>query len=243
VNGDAVARAGHQDLEGRRVLVSGATGSIGRATVAALVAGGARVTALGRDRDRLEELASTPTSQGRVTTVVADVTVPEEIADAVVLGQAAMGGIDAVVCLAGVLHRGPIETGSVADWREMLDVNVIGLLVVAQESLAALRCARYPDLLVVGSMSGRRVHPGEQAVYSASKFAVHALATSLRRELPGVRVSLVSPGSVEGEMQRGAAPRPTIPPEGVAQTIVAALSLPWEWNALESALVPTAQQL
>jgi NADP-dependent 3-hydroxy acid dehydrogenase YdfG len=182
-------------LEGRRVLVTGASSGIGRATCLLLREQGALVAGLARRRSPLEELAA---SAGVVPTP-ADVTDPAATRAAVESAVASLGGLDGVVNAAGLVRPGPIAEADPADWRRMYEVNVLGLLHVTQAAVPALRAAGRGDVVNLSSMSGRRLHSPELGVYAASKASVHAVSEALRRELRGdrVRVSVLAPGLVD----------------------------------------------
>jgi len=181
-------------LHGRRLLVTGASSGIGRATVLAARAAGARLALLARSQEALAALAaevdgiSTP----------ADVTDPDAASRAVAATAEGLGGLDGVVNAAGVARPGPIATTSPSDWQLMFDVNVRGLLHVTQAALPYLVAADRADVVNVSSMSGRRVGSPDMAVYAASKAAVHTVSEGLRREVAAdrVRVSVIAPGFV-----------------------------------------------
>ena len=193
-------------LDGRRILVTGASAGIGAAVARRAVHDGASVALVARNREPLEALARELGS--------AAVAVPGDVADATSIAAAvdravdALGGLDGLVNSAGVARPDRIADARPADWQRTFDVNVIGLLQATQAAIPHLRAAagagddaRTPavaDVVNVSSMSGRRRPSIEMTVYSASKFAVHLLSDGLREELAedGIRVSVISPGFV-----------------------------------------------
>lgn len=181
-------------LAGRRLLITGASSGIGRATAIAARDAGARVALLARSRAALESLAAD--LDGVATP--ADVVDVEATRRAVADAAEGLGGLDGVVNAAGGARPGPIATTSPSDWQLMLDVNVRGLLHVTQAALPHLVAAGGGDVVNISSMSGRRVGSSTMAVYAASKAAVHALSEGLRREVAddGIRVSVIAPGFV-----------------------------------------------
>jgi NADP-dependent 3-hydroxy acid dehydrogenase YdfG len=188
-------------LDGRRVLVTGASSGIGRATCVLLREQGARVAGLARREAVLEELAA----EAGVVPAPADVADPDAAAVAVARAAEALGGLDAVVNAAGLVRPSPIAEADPADWRVMYEVNVLGVLHVTQAAVPFLRQAGRGDVVNLSSMAGRRLHSPEMGVYAASKASVHALSEALRRELrvDRVRVSVLAPGLVDTPIFEG----------------------------------------
>lgn len=181
-------------LEGRKVLVTGASSGIGEATARVLASDGARVACLARSREKIESLAE---EIGGVA-VAADVRDEAAVREAVDRAAEAMGGIDAVANVAGVQLLAPFSEGRVEEWRMSLDINVLGVCLVTYAALGHLRAAGGGDIINMGSIAGRRVTGSDGAVYTGTKFAVHAMSEAWRREFhgEGIRVILVSPGWV-----------------------------------------------
>lgn len=188
-------------LDGRRVLVTGASSGIGAGTARELAAEGARVACLARRKDRIEDLAQ------EIGGVAVGADVANEAAARAAVDKAAgsLGGLDAVLNIAGVQLMAPFSDGRSDEWRTLLDVNVFGLLVVTHAALGHLRDAGGGDVVMMSSVAGRRVTGADGAVYTGTKFAVHAISEALRRELhgEGIRVTIVSPGWVDTELGQG----------------------------------------
>ena len=180
----------------RSVLVTGAGRGIGRTIAVHLAERGWDVFAGVRDPDAGRALASgTP----GITPIQLDITDQADLSDLdVVLPER----LDAVVNNAGIAVGGPIETVSLDDVRRQLDVNVVGQIAVTQVTLPRLRQA-HGRLVFISSLNGRVSIP-LSAVYNSSKFALEALADSLRVELRpwGVRVILVEPGCIDTDPWR-----------------------------------------
>lgn len=238
-------------LDGRRVLVTGASSGIGEATVRACAAAGAHVAGLARRTERLEALGE---EVGAVA-VTADVTDEGSARAGVETAAARLGGLDAVVNNAGALSVSTVADADPAEWKRMLEVNVFGLLVVTQAALGHLRSAGRGDVVNMSSMSGRRVPNAAAGVYAATKHAVHAITEGLRRELHpvGIRVSVVSPGLVATDLTAEGSASPArdrladlqadigLAPADVARQIVRILSEPPHVAVHEVALLPTDQ--
>src|SRR4051812_28820003 len=180
------------------VLVTGASRGIGRATALRLAASGWDVRAGVRSETDGALLAA---EAGGITPVVLDVTDDDQVAalDAVLPER-----LDAVVNNAGVVIAAPVEGLALADLRHQLEVNVVGQVAVTQAVLPRLRASR-GRVVFVSSVSGRVSAPFMGA-YSASKYALEALADALRLELRpwGVAVSLIEPGAIDTDVWRNA---------------------------------------
>lgn len=238
------------DLAGRRVLVTGASSGIGEATARACATAGARVAVLAR---RAEPLAALADEVGGVA-LPADVTDEQGAQEAADRAAETLGGLDALVNNAGLMRPSLVGEGRVADWRAMLDVNVLGLLLATKAALPHLRASARADIVNVSSLAGRRVPNAASGVYSATKFAVHALSEGLRQELhaDGVRVTVVAPGLTEtpllDDSDHEAAARLRdqwskhgLSADDVAAEIVAVLARPAHLLVREIAFSPLAQ--
>lgn len=185
------------------VLITGASSGIGAELARAHARRGDAVVLLARRADRLQELAKEITEQGgKAWVFAADVTHEGDVAAAITSLASEGVGIDRVYANAGFGVAGAIQRLELADYRRQFETNVFGLLSTIYESLPALRGSR-GQLVLIGSVAGHVSAPGASA-YSASKFAVRALAESLRGDLAaeGITVTLVSPGFVDSDIRR-----------------------------------------
>jgi NADP-dependent 3-hydroxy acid dehydrogenase YdfG len=247
------------ELAGKRAIVTGASSGIGAATARALVAAGARVTLGARRLDRLEALAAEQHAAGGEAVVRA--TDMRREADVVALVAAAcerFGGVDVLVNNAGLGRSAPLTSAPTEAWREMLEVNVLGLAVATREAVRDMeRRGADGHVVHVSSMAGHRIPSPDGGMYAATKFAVRALTEALRQELRArdsrVRVTAVSPGHVLTEFADvysgtpGAAEainrRFTMLAAGdVARAIVWALSQPPHVEVHDLLVRPTAQK-
>jgi NADP-dependent 3-hydroxy acid dehydrogenase YdfG len=195
-------------LENTVALVTGASSGIGAATASALAVQGAAVALAARRRDRLEELAAGIRDQGgTVLTLECDVTDQEQATAAVERTATELGRLDTLVNNAGVMLLGPAAGAPLAEWQQMVELNVLGLLYCAHAALPhLLRAAadgprQVADMVNISSVAGRFARNGN-GVYALTKFGVGAFSESLRQELAGqyVRVSLVEPGATATEL-------------------------------------------
>jgi NADP-dependent 3-hydroxy acid dehydrogenase YdfG len=195
-------------LQGTVALVTGASSGIGEATALELAGHGAKVAIAARRRDRLDDLAGRIGASGsEVLVVEGDVTDESAARNAVEETVRRFGRLDTVVANAGVMLLGPIENAPVEEWRQMVDINVLGLLYTSHAALPHLLDAassqprNVADLVLVSSVAGRVARNGS-GVYNLTKHGVGAFGESLRQEVTGrhVRVSLVEPGAVATEL-------------------------------------------
>jgi short-subunit dehydrogenase len=211
-------------------LVTGAGSGIGAAVAARLAARGQQLWLLARDAARAEQLqADFPGSR----TVVADLAVPGALAGALAR-QELPAALDSLLHVAGVLEPGTVGESTVGSWEETLAVNLVAPAELTRLVLPALRSAR-GHVVFLNSGAGLHAPPGLGA-YACSKFALKALAESLRaEEYPhGVRVTTVYPGETATPMQvrlharLGLAydPDACITPGSVAAAVLTALDLP-----------------
>ena len=199
------------DAYERIAIVTGATSGIGEATVRKFIAAGFGVVGNGRNVEKLAELEQEFGSSfcGKAG----------DASDYVVLEglfSAAMEHfdkpVDIVFANAGRGLGGSIKDADLSEFEDLLKINVTGTLILLQKAarkMVDLQQKGFPessaDIVIIGSVVGRNISPFS-AVYGASKFAVHALAEGLRREMSpkGIRVSLVEPGLVLSRFQAGA---------------------------------------
>lgn len=187
----------------RIAIVTGATSGIGEATARKFVASGFGVVGNGRNAERLAALENEigPAFCG-VAGDAADSAVLDRLF--VTAGERFGKTADIVVANAGRGLGGSVKDADLAQFEEVLKINVSGALAILQKAarqMVKIQQSTYPksaaDIVIIGSVVGRHISPFS-AVYGASKFAVYALAEGLRREVgpKGVRVSLVEPGVV-----------------------------------------------
>jgi NADP-dependent 3-hydroxy acid dehydrogenase YdfG len=177
-----------------RILVTGASRGIGRATAVALAERGHQVIATARDVAALDDV---PAAQRLSLDVTDQVSVDAAIA--------AAGRVDVLVSNAGATVRAPVETVPLAAVQQLIELNTLGSLRVAQAVLPGMRAQGSGQLIFVSSIQGRLVIPLIGA-YGASKWALEALAETLAIEARpfGVSVHVLQPGAVSsGGAERG----------------------------------------
>jgi NADP-dependent 3-hydroxy acid dehydrogenase YdfG len=239
----------------RTAMVTGASSGIGAATARLLSEQGYRVVLAARRVARLEQLAAELPGESLV--VEMDVTDEARVAAAFAQVADRWGGVDVLINNAGMGTKAPLTGGNVAAWRQMLEVNVLGLCVCTHHAVAQMRARGDRGHVVhVSSMAAHRVPPGS-GMYSATKYAVRSLTEGLRQELrelgSSVRVTAVSPGFVETEFAsvynggdaRAAAETygryKVLESEDVARAVLYVLSQP-EWVQVHDVLMRPTEQ-
>jgi len=186
-----------RNLEGLRVLVTGASQGIGRSLVLEAAKAGMRVMAAARTPDLLAQLKSEADAlgKGEVEMVVADVTSPADRATMVKAVTEAFGGLDILVNNAGIGATGHFAEANQERLRKIFEVNVFGLTETTRVFLPMLKKGKTPAIVNISSVAGIRGIPA-RSDYSASKFAIEGFSMALRNELSkdGVDVLVVCPG-------------------------------------------------
>ena len=190
------------DLSSQVVAITGASSGIGEATALACARAGAAVALAARRAERIEELAQQIIKQGgRAIAVPTDVGEERQAQAFVERAHSELGRLDVLVNNAGVMLLGPIEDAPTDEWRQMIHVNVFGVLYCTHAALPLMHAQGSGHILNISSVAGRVARAGS-GVYNLTKFGVGAFSESLRQEcVPlGVRVTLIEPGAVDTEL-------------------------------------------
>ena len=178
-------------------VVTGASSGIGEATARALAAGGYRVAMLARRLDRITALAG-ELGNGSVA-IAADVTARDSLQAAADRVGRELGRAQALVNNAGVMLLGPFGSDQRDDYRQMIEVNLMGAITATEVFLPQLKDGG-GDIVNISSVAGRTARPGN-GVYAATKWGINGWSESLRQELlPDIRVTLIEPGVVATEL-------------------------------------------
>jgi NADP-dependent 3-hydroxy acid dehydrogenase YdfG len=245
-------------IRGKRVVITGASSGIGEACARRLAAEGAHLVLWARRIETLDRLADELEAQHDEHVHVAAV----DVRDRAAVRAAASALIDAdhvphvLVNNAG-LARGfsPVQEGNPADWDEMIDTNIKGILNVSRAFLPAMVEAGRGHVINIGSTAGHMTYP-KGNVYSATKFAVNALTQGMNLDLVDtpIRVSSVDPGFVETEFStvrfRGDEDRAKKVYEGfrplsgedVAEAVAWVIAQPEHVTIHDLIITPTAQR-
>jgi NADP-dependent 3-hydroxy acid dehydrogenase YdfG len=227
-------------LADRRLLVVGASSGVGRAVGRLACEAGARVAFAARRLERLEEAAAQ--CAGRAIALACDVKRPQDCARAVEGAVEAFGGLDGLVYAVGMSPLALLSEASAAEWREVLETNLVGASLVTAAALPALRASR-GRAVYVSSYAVRQTLPG-LSLYRVSKVALDALVEGLRSEHPDIDFTRVVLGNTDGTefarawgperaaavtkiwVERGLFPAPTVMPlAAAAEAVVAVLAV------------------
>ena len=233
-------------LKGRRILVTGSSTGIGEAVCRQAVAAGARVVGLARS-------VKDGDSDG-VVSFRCDVRKEGDVRDAVDGAAKALDGLDAIVANAGYGLYGFITKGNPADWRDVIETNVLGVLYTIFYGYKKFPESGPRDIVTMSSISGRFARLGA-GVYAATKFAVNAMTESLRLELAEahVRVTVIEPATVDTPFYdrsvrhegAGIIPRKFDPltAEDVARAVIFAMAQPENVAVNELLVRPNGQSV
>jgi len=180
-------------LEGRRILITGGGSGIGAATARRFHAEGAQLALLGLAAEDLAEVAG---ATGAFF-LAADLRDAQATWTAVGAAAESLGGLDGLVCNAGVGPSRPFADTTLEDWRAAIDGNATTTFLTCSAALPHLQRAEQATIVNVGSALGIQPLKG-RAAYAASKAAVHAFTKVLAMELaPRIRCNTVAPGAVD----------------------------------------------
>lgn len=239
----------------RIALITGATSGIGAATARLLAKNNFKLILCGRRVDRLQTMVDELKSSTEIHTLSFDVRDQQATAKALQNIPTEWKAIDVLINNAGNAHGlDPIQTGAIADWDAMIDINVKGLLYVSKEVIPGMTDRKQGHIINIGSIAGKEVYPNGN-VYCASKFAVDALTKGMRMDLYpfGIKVTGIHPGLVETEFSvvrfkgdeekaatvyKGLEP---LKPTDIADVILYTLQAPAHVVLADVTIFPTAQ--
>jgi NAD(P)-dependent dehydrogenase (short-subunit alcohol dehydrogenase family) len=193
-------------ITGKAALVTGGGSGIGFGTAACLAADGAHVAICGRTEDKLaravEAIGPEVGDGGSIRYVVADVTVEDQVAEAVAFAAEPTGGLDILFANAGgSMHIGSIDTADADAVRATVDLNLVGTMLCIKHAVPAMKRAGGGSIVTMSSGAGAFPHRWLWA-YGAAKAGIDMLARSAAEELggDGIRVNSVQPGIVDDEL-------------------------------------------
>ena len=241
-------------IDGKVIAITGASSGIGEATARLLAERGATMVLGARGGDRLEKAAEALIAAGRnVTHMPVDVRKREDLQAFVDLAVKRFGRLDALVACAGIGPIAPLDSLSVDDWDDMIDVNLRGVLYGVAAALPVFRRQGFGHFVTVISTAGIKITPN-QVVYAGTKNAVRTIMEGLRQESRGAfRVTGVSPGFVRtnfadsmrdpdmAAQTRKRMDEIAISPNAIARAICYAIEQPDDVDVGDIVVRPTAQ--
>ncbi len=180
------------ELEGKRILIVGASSGIGRATALLLAQEGARVVAAARRLDRLEAIAAEATKE--LVAMRCDVRDPESCEQCVTASVEALGGLDAIVYATGVATLRRLADADAEIWREAVEINLIGASLLTRAALPHLVQSSGRALYLSSIAADDRPPRTGLALYSASKQALNRMIECWQQEERAVAFTQVSVG-------------------------------------------------
>jgi short-subunit dehydrogenase len=218
----------------QRALITGASSGIGRATAIALAQAGQDLVLVSRSPEKLADLAQELADTGvQVKTVALDLAALSQVKPALEAEIADIGPIDLLINNAGMGYTGPLATMPLADWQQVMDLNLTSAFLCMQAVLPGMRDRGSGTILNIASVAAYNAFP-DWGAYSVSKAGLVTLSKILAAEerANGIRVMVVAPGAVntplwDTDTVQADFPRDTmLTPDIVAQAIVNAVQLP-----------------
>lgn len=247
----------NNNIQGKVVVITGASSGLGEATARLLSAEGAIVVLGARREERLKALADELTKGGgKVLAIATDVTKRDQVKHLVDEAVKKFGRIDVIINNAGLMPQSLLERLLVDEWDRMIDVNIKGVLYGIAAALPYMKQQKSGHIINVSSVAGHKIRPGA-TVYAATKHAVRALSEGLRMEVKpyNIRTTIISPGAIDTELPNTITDPETaqrinqfykdnaIPADSFARTVLFAMSQPENVDINEILFRPITQEL
>jgi NADP-dependent 3-hydroxy acid dehydrogenase YdfG len=247
----------NNNIEGKVVVITGASSGNGEATARYLSSRGATVVLGARRAVRLQSLADELTRKGgKALAIQTDVTEVNQVKRLVDEAVKTFGRIDVMINNAGLMPHSPLERLKIDDWDRTIDVNLKGVLYGIAAALPYMKQQKSGHFINVSSVAGHKVRPGS-AVYAATKTAVLVISEGLRQEVKpyNIRTTVISPGALATELPdsitepdvaenvRKFVQEVALPAESFARAVAFAMSQPEDMDVNEILFRPTRQEL
>ena len=245
------------NIQGKVVVITGASSGNGEAAARLLSAEGASVVLGARRAERIQSLAKDLTGRGgKALAVATDVTRYEQVKRLVDTAVHSYGRIDVMLNNAGLMPHSPLERLKIDDWNRTIDVNLKGVLYGIAAALPYMKQQKSGHFINVSSVAGHKVRPGS-AVYAATKTAVLVISEGLRQEVKpyNIRTTVISPGALATELANSITEpdiaenvsqfmrEVALPAESFARVVAFAISQPEDMDINEILFRPTRQEL
>ena len=217
-------------MNGRRILVTGASRGLGATLCDMLCKAGSDVWMISRTESELRKVSQTCRAPGRIRWSVCDVSKPSDIGRIASEVEGVWGALDVLINNAGIWLEGDLRSNSSDQILQLIAINLVGPMLTTKAFHDLLVIGRDPQVLYIGSLAGVEPCPG-WPVYAASKYGLRGFAESIgvAFEREGIRVALVNPGGIDTQLYASAGyPDNVHQPwmmksEEVGRTIMAAL--------------------
>ncbi|MES1944464.1 short-chain dehydrogenase/oxidoreductase [Salinisphaera sp. PC39] len=245
------------NIQGKVVVITGASSGNGEATAHHLAERGAVVVLGARRKERLDRLERELIDAGHKAKAVAtDVTERDQVKNLVDTAVESFGKVDVLLNNAGLMPLAPMERLKVDEWDRMIDVNLKGTLYGIAAALPYMKEQQSGHIINVSSVYGHKLGP-DATVYCATKFGVRALSEGLRQEVKpyNIRTTVISPGAVATELldqisekeireqTKAFVDQIAIPADSFARMVAFAVNEPAEVDVNEILFRPTAQPI
>ncbi len=242
-------------IQGKIVVITGASSGLGEAAARLLSAQGAAVVLGARRIDRLRSLADELTASGaKALALQTDVTHFDQVKKLVDAASLAFGRIDVMINNAGLMPSSPLDRLKIDDWNQMIDVNIKGVLYGIAAALPYMKRQKSGHVINVSSVAGHKVRAGG-VVYAATKHAVRVISEGFRQEVKpyNIRTTIISPGAVDTELPNSVTDADVaagmrkvyeiaVPADSFARAVAFAMSQPDDVDVNEILFRPTAQE-
>jgi len=244
------------NIEGKVVVITGASSGLGESTARHLAKRGATVVLGARRKDRLDAIVKDIQAAGaEALAVTVDVTKRAEVEGLVKKAVDTYGRIDVMVNNAGIMAIAPLSALKVEEWERMVEINIKGVLYGVAAALPHMQKQKSGHFINTASVFGIKVFAPGGTVYCATKEAIRTLTEGLRMEAHAdkIRCTIISPGAVNSELKQDTSDPASleaveelykawaIPAESVARAIAYAIEQPPDVDINEIVIRPTAQ--
>lgn len=239
------------------IVITGASSGIGEATAALLAQNGAKVVLGARRAEKLQTIvARIQAAGGQAAYRVTDVTKPDDLIQLVALAKSEFGGIDVIFNNAGIMPTSPISALKTAEWNDMIDINLKGVLNGVAAVMPEFTSQKHGQIITTSSVAGIKSFPGA-GVYGATKFAVRNLMEVIRTESAqegtNIRTATLYPAAINTELLHTITDQEAlagmnqlyeavgITPDAIARVVNFAIDQPEDVNLNEFTIYPTKQ--
>lgn len=242
-----------ESLKDKVIITMGASSGIGEATVRKIAEKGGKQVIAARREEKLKAIAdSLPDAEIRY--MAADVLKYEDVEKVVKLAMDTYGRVDVIFNNAGIMPTGNLIEARREEWKQMLDINIMGVLNGISAVLPIMQKQQSGHIIATDSVAGHVVYPGS-AVYCGTKFAVRAIMEGLRQEerVNNIKSTIVSPGSVNTDLYKTISDKTAqealfklqgeigMRPEDIAEAVVYVIETPQNVSVSDIIIRPTGQ--